>query len=143
MTCQSLIDAPMKSSALTYTFYTIFWSDTYSSFKITRREKKFDSRKKWPSAFSPSLRAIPCKYQKYVGTHSNRFDWNHEIRQEAQKLCIESAFRFFIILLVSMETASKVVIFEILRKTRYPSSCTQCIKTLWSSQWIWYIIYIG
>ena len=55
MTCQPLIGTPVKWSALTYIFYTIFWSDTCSSFKITRREKKIDSRKKWPSAFSPSL----------------------------------------------------------------------------------------
>ena len=78
-----------------------------------------------------TLRAIPDKYQKYVGTHSNRSEWNHEIRQEAQKLYIESAFRFFIFLLVSMETTSEVAIFEILRKNRYHSSCTKYIKALW------------
>ena len=74
------------------------------------------------------LRAIQDKYQKYVGLHSNRSKRNHEIRQEAQKLCIESAFRFFIFLLVSMETTSEVAIFEILGKNRYHSSCTIYIE---------------
>ena len=39
--------------------------------------------------------------------------------KETMKLCIESTFRFFIFLLVSMKTTSEVVMFEILRKNRY------------------------
>ena len=74
------------------------------------------------------LRAIPGKHQKYVGNHSNRFEYNHEICQEDKKLYIDSAFRFFIFLLVSMETTSENVSFEIWIKTSHRSNCTQYIK---------------